>query len=47
MLSRDEQMEPGCANFQNFAPSFGLLVGRLFFRPGSFKSPPCGISLGQ
>ena len=37
MLGRDEQMQPGFVDFQNFAHRvLVLLVGRLFFRPGSF-----------
>ena len=37
MLGRDEQMQPGFVDFQNFAQGLVLLVGRPFFRPESFK----------
>ena len=30
MLGRDEQMQPGFVDFQNFAQGLVLLVGRLF-----------------
>ena len=39
MLGRDEQIQPGFVDFQNFAQGFVSLVGRLFFRPGNFKKP--------
>ena len=29
-------MQAGLVDFPNFAQGFGLLVGRLFLRPGSF-----------
>ena len=42
MLGRDEQMQPGFFDFQISPRVLGLLVRRLFFRPGSLKKNPLG-----
>ena len=39
MSGRDEIMRPGFLGFPSFAQGFGLLLGRLFLRPGSFRKP--------
>ena len=39
MLGRDEEMQLGFVDFQNFAQGFGFVSRQAIFRPGSFKNP--------